>query len=618
MKMAGRLTPYFYVPGLLFLSAIFLFTFFSCSNSQIQSTPDCPIFPPEKPRAGITVSGHSELSKDRRFSGKNFDTLVLFDNDNASLDCKGHQISGLADFGVLANKTKNVKIKNCRFSGTKDGLFAWGATNLEISNSTFDVKFRGLNLFNSTGFKLIGSSVSGPVGKPGIFGIRLRKTKDILIVENKFRGFSHGALLFGAKDFQISQNQFADLSQTGIGSMQLALRGTTSGKILNNRITGGMRAIEIQSGTTGVEIAKNIISTANVPIYIIDEYGNHRFNTVKSLTFSENQFESCGSKPFVNISPESDISGLDEFETTTQIPAFDNRMMPSPMEVPPIVSTGLKISKNMVLKKDLVFSEGKLDALITFTDNGITLDCKGHSIIGHAPYGFLIQEKSDIKITNCFLRSPYFAGLVSESKNIEITNSRFQVQSSGFHMGLSAGIKINNSFFRPENLLCPGFVCEFIKCRDVDVSNTNQMGFEQGYIFYSSQDFQVTSSLFAYINEIAVGTYPLKEEKSGKRGKILGNKVSKSTIGFKIHKGITDLLIKSNDVSDCFRSFSIVELDDSPLTNLRFVDNNFYDNQEPPGRFFTKKVSTVYGVEPMDEIWKKGLDNDKLGLQPGE
>lgn len=82
--------------------------------------------------------------------------ILVFDANNATLNCNGKEIRGevTKPLGIFVLKSKNVEIVNCKVNKFENGIVVFNSSNVKISNTQFYHNTNGLIFFFSDGISV--------------------------------------------------------------------------------------------------------------------------------------------------------------------------------------------------------------------------------------------------------------------------------------------------------------------------------------------------------------------------------------------------------------------------------------------------------------------------------
>ncbi|NOX72039.1 MAG: hypothetical protein GXO64_05100 [Candidatus Micrarchaeota archaeon] len=108
---------------------------------------------------GDTISSSITLNSDLECTGSAVGLAI--NADGVTLDCAGHTISGNGASGVLLRGHTNIRIRNCKITGWKNGIALEGSSKVTISSN--DIASNGMNgilLLHSKGNSITGNNIT--------------------------------------------------------------------------------------------------------------------------------------------------------------------------------------------------------------------------------------------------------------------------------------------------------------------------------------------------------------------------------------------------------------------------------------------------------------------------
>ena len=253
-------------------------------------------------------------------------------------------------------------------------------------------------------------------------------------------------------------------------------------------------------------------------------------------------------------------------------------------QIPYPPKVGLEISSDTVLDKDYHFDHGDYHILAKITASNVTLDCKGHTLSGKAPFGLEIQNISDVTIKNCRIKGVFHGFNVGEVKGLLIKGGGVIAEMNGMHVINSTDMTIENLEIKSYSTPPKGYGIEVKSTTNLLVKNCRIENFDQGLLLYDTTTFLIKENTISNIIETGIGTFQMGIGKPTGLGAITNNDISNTLMGLEIHTGSFNIILERNRVT---KSNFGIKMDDeygtdrySPVFNILYLENDFSQNSQ--------------------------------------
>ncbi|GEM_PF-6700034 len=353
-----------------------------CPGTNVNYLP-CQTEPGEITTCGITINQGGNYFLGSNIVGTNSGSAcITIAAQNVTIDCQGHQMTGLAMGGIYSNQ-KFTTIKNCTISVMSgNGIDLIDANNSLIYNNIITNQGRGINIEATSNATIEKNTITNNYQE----GLRLVDITRNPLVNNTI------------KDNNISNNLYAGLW------LEEGLNTTITNNTINRNGFDGIYLFATKNSTINNNKAcNNTIWMPNSEDYQC--YLNGTGNTGSGNTFGT--VEQC-----------TDIN-------VTYAPC------------PVISRCVITLSQAGTYTLDSnIFATDWMNPCITIAAPNVTIDCQGHSITGYSSNDGIYSNQKFTTIKNCTISLSSASDGISlvDANNAYIFNNVLNGQDRGISM----------------------------------------------------------------------------------------------------------------------------------------------------------------------------------------
>ncbi|MBT3406066.1 hypothetical protein HN419_02755 [Candidatus Woesearchaeota archaeon] len=258
---------------------------------------------------GALVSGSIALANDLENC---FSTAIEITENNVTLDCQGHTISGtntLGSIGILVSQQENIVIKNCIIQYFDEGIKIVDSLNVLIESNTIRENSLGVTDLGSEDIQIKENTF-----KENEYAVELEENQNSVIAVNKFKENTLvGVHLTKSENIVVGTNEFTENKEAILLSEETDLVSINSNTLLNNiesgifltgisehneiknnNIQGSNKCIVLDTSSENL-VSENIIEDCNIGISVVGCYDNNiTLNSISEsvmsgLTYLESQ-----------------------------------------------------------------------------------------------------------------------------------------------------------------------------------------------------------------------------------------------------------------------------------------------------------------------------------------
>ena len=266
----------------------------------------------------------------------NYDVEIT--DNNVTLNCDNHKISGNFAFGINLNGRNGIGIKNCEVHGKYAGIKIYSSTEILIEdcvvsspsdavyglyssgiilkNNSFDGG-GGINFYRTSGNTFLGNNITGDSD-----GVDFFYSENSIIKDNKIIGYNNGFYFYGA-----SGNTFSNNSVVGNFYIGVNFYKSDNNVIENNIFADGLACGASLNNSHGNTFINNIIN--NIGNIGFDAYFSNN-NTIVDNTFKNNSefgfslYKANNNTVRGNSIEENGYDGFDIYESNFNIISENN------------------------------------------------------------------------------------------------------------------------------------------------------------------------------------------------------------------------------------------------------------------------------------------------------
>ena len=244
----------------------------------------------------------------------------------------------------------------------------------------------------------------------------------------------------------------------------------------------------------------------------------------------------------------------------------------------------VQLDTDTTLDDDLILIDTQYDALIEIAKPGLTLDCAGHLLSGSAKVIISVSETSGVTVRNCRIKAPGIGIQAMATGDLHIENVQVSSDKRGIFLANVRNATVTNSRLYAPEADSKATAIETYQGHEITIEKNDVTGYMQGVLFTASSHFTARENRIDSIVETGIGTFN-DGEKGTRNGTIENNTISHCLMGMEIYNGSTDIVVRSNRISDCATS---VVLEDSgttdrylAVTGIVFENNVSINNGTP-------------------------------------